>query len=263
MMRASITGAVVRREWREIVRNRLLVFTILIPPAILVALPVVVTHFSHPEPLPPELAAAVVASRPSWASMNPSDLVAAFSLQQFLTTFLILPGYIPLAIATFSIVGEKQSRSLEAVLATPIRTVELLGGKTIAAVVPGILASWFAFVVLVVLSAVTVSPEVTVVFTDPSWIAAVFVLGPAIGLVSVVAGIVVSSRVNDPRVAQQIGSLVILPVLGIVVLQTATGHLFEAREYVIGAVIVTVIGIVGLRVAASLFGRESILTRWR
>ena len=63
--------------------------------------------------------------------------------------------------------------------------------------------------------------------------------------------------------AQQIGSLVILPVLAIVVLQTATGRLVEAREYVIGAVIVTVIGIAGLRVAASLFGRESILTRWR
>jgi ABC-2 type transport system permease protein len=262
-MRASIVGAVIRREWRELVRNRLLVFTILVPPAILVALPVVVVHVSHPRPLPPDVAAAVIASRPNWAGMSPTDLVAAFSLQQFLATFLILPGYIPLAIATFSIVGEKQSRSLEAVLATPIRTVELLAGKAVSALVPGILASWFAFAVLVVLSAITVSPQITVVFADPSWIAAVFVLGPAIGLVSVVAGIIVSSRVNDPRVAQQIGSLVILPVLGIVVLQTASGHLFEAREYVIGAVIVAVVGIAGLRVAASLFGRESILTRWR
>ena len=262
-MRFAMAWAVVRREWREIVRNRLLVFTILVPPAILVALPLIVTSSSHPQPLPPEIAAQVVASRPGWASMSPTELVQAFSLQQFLSTFLILPGYIPLAIATFSIVGEKQSRSLEAVLATPIRTVELLTGKAVAAVVPGILASWLAFATLVVLSAVLIGSAMTIVFTDPSWIAAVFVLGPAIGLVSVVAGLIVSSRVNDPRVAQQIGSLVILPVLAIVVIQTATGRLFTAPEYVLGAVVVAAVGVVGLRAAASLFGRETILTRWR
>jgi len=195
--------------------------------------------------------------------MSPSELVAAFSLQQFLATFLILPAYIPLAIATFSIVGEKQARSLEAVLSTPVRTIELLGGKAIAAVVPGILASWLAFGVLVALASVTISPRVAIVFADPSWVAAVFVLGPAIGLVSVVAGLIVSSRVNDPRAAQQIGALVILPVIAVIVLQTSTGRLITAGEYVLGAVVVTGIGVAGLRFASALFGRESILTRWR
>ena len=33
-----------------------------------------------------------------------------------------MPAYIPLSIATFSIIGEKQARSLEPVLAAPIRT---------------------------------------------------------------------------------------------------------------------------------------------
>ena len=33
-----------------------------------------------------------------------------------------MPAYIPLSIATFSIIGEKQARTLEPVLATPIRT---------------------------------------------------------------------------------------------------------------------------------------------
>ena len=48
-----------------------------------------------------------------------------------------MPAYIPLSIATFIIIGEKQARSLEPVLAAPIRTVELLAGKAIAALVPG------------------------------------------------------------------------------------------------------------------------------
>ena len=113
----------------------------------------------------------------------------AFALQQFLITFLILPGYIPLAIASYSIVGEKQSRSLEAVLATPIRTTELLAGKAIAALVPAILAAWIAYVVVLVLAGAAARARGSRgVLIEPAWLGAVFALGPAIGLLSVTAG---------------------------------------------------------------------------
>ena len=61
--------------------------------------------------------------RPEWARSPPSELAGAFAVQQFLAFFLLMPAYIPLSIATFSIIGEKQARTLEPVLATPIRTV--------------------------------------------------------------------------------------------------------------------------------------------
>jgi ABC-2 type transport system permease protein len=262
-MRRYVLAAILRREWREVLRNRLLLSTIILPPIILVALPVLVTHFAPSRALPPEILNSIVASRPDWADMTPAELTSALVLQQFLVVFLIMPGYIPLSIATYSIVGEKQSRSLEAVLSTPIRTIELLTGKAIAALVPGIVASWLAYLVLVVLAGITVSPRIAVVFADPSWLVAVFVLGPAFGLVSVVAGLIVSSRVNDPRSAQQIGALVILPVVAIVVLQTATGRIISATEYFLIAVVVFAVGMAALRFAARLFARESILTRWR
>ena len=95
--------------------------------------------------IPPGAVEQIVASHPEWAGFSTNEVGVAFALQQFLITFLILPGYIPLAIASYSIVGEKQSRSLEAVLATPIRTTDLLAGKAIAALVPAILATWIAY----------------------------------------------------------------------------------------------------------------------
>ena len=84
----------------------------------------------------------VLSQRPEWAAFTPSELAGAFAVQQFLVFFLLMPAYIPLSIATFSIIGEKQARSLEPVLAAPIRTVELLAGKAVAALVPGLLAGW-------------------------------------------------------------------------------------------------------------------------
>ena len=211
-MRAAIVWTVLRREWYETVRNRLLMSTILVPPIA----PDRRADRPRRRPsasgtLPPELAAQVLAQRPEWAAFTPGELAGAFAVQQFLVFFLLMPAYIPLSIATFSIIGEKQARSLEPVLAAPIRTSELLAGKSIAALVPGVLAGWATYVVFVVLASLVYGPALFGVVTDPSWLAGVFLLGPAVGLSSVVAGVIVSARVNDPRVAQQIGGVVIVP----------------------------------------------------
>src|SRR4029077_15163475 len=118
--------------------------------------------------------------------------------------------------------GEKQARSLEPVLAAPIRTGELLAGKSIAALVPGALAGWVTYVVFVALASVVYGPALFGVVTDSSWLAGGFLLGPAVGRASLVAGVIVSSRVNARRVSQKIGGVIIIPIVAIVLIQ-ATG----------------------------------------
>ena len=174
-----------------------------------------------------------------------------------------MPAYIPLSIATFSIIGEKQARSLEPVLAAPIRTVELLAGKAIAALVPGVLAGWATYIVFVALASLVYGPALFGVVTDASWLAGVFLLGPAVGLSSVVAGVIVSARVNDPRVAQQIGGVIIVPIVALVLVQATGTLLVGPAGYVLMAVVVLVVSLEGLRVGVRLFDREAILTRWR
>ena len=175
-----------------------------------------------------------------------------------------MPAYIPLSIATFSIIGEKQARSLEPVLAAPIRTVELLAGKAVAALVPGVAgrlgdvpglrAAWRRSSTARTCSAS--SP------TRAGWPAS-SCSGPAVGLSSVVAAVIVSSRVNDPRVAQQIGGVIIVPIVGVTLLQATGTLLVGASGYLVLAAIVFVVSLVGLRIGVALFDREAILTRWR
>jgi ABC-2 type transport system permease protein len=177
--------------------------------------------------------------------------------------FLLMPAYIPLSIATFSIIGEKRARSLEPVLATPIRTSELLAGKAVGALVPGVLAGWVTYVMFVLLASLVYGPALFGVVTDPSWLTGVFVLGPAVGLSSVVAGVIVSARANDPRVAQQIGGIVIVPIIALVLLQATGTLLVGPLGYTVLAVIVLIVSLVGLHAGVRLFDREAILTRWR
>ncbi len=262
-MRGWMVGTVLRREWSETVRNRLLMSTILLPPVILTIAPLALAGVVGDRALPQALLDQILAQRPEWASFSPSELAGAFAVQQFLVFFLLMPAYIPLSIATFSIIGEKQARTLEPVLATPIRTGELLAGKAIAALVPGVVAGWLTYVVFVVLASVVYGPNLFGVVTDGSWLAGVFALGPAVGLSSVVAGVIVSSRVNDPRVAQQVGGIVIVPIIGMTLLQATGTVLVGVSGFLLLAAIVLAISIVGLRIGVTLFDREAILTRWR
>jgi ABC-2 type transport system permease protein len=262
-MRARTVATILRREWSETVRNRLLMATILLPPIFLTVAPLALAGVVGDRALPPELKTAVLAQRPEWAGFTETELAGAFAVQQFLAFFLLMPAYIPLSIATFSIIGEKQARTLEPVLATPIRTIELLAGKAIAALVPGIAAGWATYVVFVALASIVYGPNLFGVVTDASWLAGVFILGPAVGLSSVVAGVIVSARVNDPRVAQQIGGIIIVPIIAVTLLQATGTLLVGAAGYVALAAIIFVVSVLGLRLGVALFDREAILTRWR
>jgi len=262
-MRARVVWTILRREWMETLRNRLLLSTILIPPVLLTVAPLILAGAVGDRALPAELATQVLRQKPEWGAFSSGELAGAFAVQQFLVFFLLMPAYIPLSIATFSIIGEKQARSLEPVLAAPIRTVELLAGKAIAALVPGVLAGWVTYVAFVALASVVYGRALFGVVTDGSWLAGVFLLGPAVGLSSVVAGIIVSARVNDPRVAQQIGGVVIVPIVGLVMVQATGTLLVGPVGYVLMSLAVLLISLVGLRVGVGLFDREAILTRWR
>jgi ABC-2 type transport system permease protein len=261
--RPDIVAAVVTRDWQETLRNRLLLATILVPPVVLTIVPLIVGGVTTGLPLPAAVARQAIALRPDWASLTPGELTAALVIQQFLVFFLMMPAYIPLSIASYSIIGEKTSRSLEAVLATPIRTIELLAGKAISALLPGVVVGWLTYVALIGLTAMLYSPGLVRVVTDDSWLAGVFLLGPAVGLASVVAGVIVSARVSDPRTAQQIGGIIIVPLVGLAVIQASATVLFSGPSYALGALIVLVISFIGLWLGARLFGRETILTRWR
>jgi ABC-2 type transport system permease protein len=167
-----------------------------------------------------------------------------------------------MAIATQSVIGEKVARSLEPQLATPLEVSELLTGKTIAAALPAVTATWLVFLGYGLVNGLIADPRLTrFVFSD-IWIVAMVTLVPLICLLSVLLGIVISSRVNDPRTAQQIGGFVVIPIIAIAVAQFFGGNAtFTMQQVLIGDLLVA--GLVGLTllIGSWAFERESILTR--
>ncbi len=75
-------------------------------------------------------------------------------------------------------------------------------------------------------------------------------------------GIIVSSRVNDARTAQQIGGFIVLPVIGVAVAGFFSGQAtFSLEQVLIGDLVVAALIGVSLVIGNWIFDREAILTR--
>jgi ABC-2 type transport system permease protein len=167
-----------------------------------------------------------------------------------------------MAIATQSVIGEKQARSLEPQLATPLEIGELLAGKAIAAATPAVLATWIVFVLYGLVNGMIADPVLTQLVFNDTWRLAMVSLVPLICLLSVLLGIIVSSRVSDARTAQQIGGFVVLPIIAIAVAQFFGGQAsFSMEQVVLGDLLVAALIGGAVALGSWVFDREQILTR--
>jgi ABC-2 type transport system permease protein len=168
-----------------------------------------------------------------------------------------------MSVATFSIVEEKLSGSLEALLATPVRTWELLLGKALAGAIPALVMTWIsAGIFLLVVSALGWGDLVGFVITA-GWFLTLFLLTPAVAVLSFMLGVAGSSRAKDARSAQNVALLIIFPVFALIGVQITGIVWFTPLLILVLALVIGIADFVALRAAVHLFRRESIVVQWR
>lgn len=257
---------IINKEWAEVFKNKMVFFSVLFLPLILALLPLgMLFAFSKIEGMEAEMndPAIMELAGQMCTGLSPVDCSMVYTLSLFVLMFMILPVAIPVTIAAYSIVGEKMTRSLEPLLATPITTVELLTAKIIAAVVPAIVATWAAFGLFFIGAWLLTAPAVFAAFFKPHWLLAIFVVAPLLTILATCIAVIVSSRVTDPRVAEQLSALVILPLILLVIGQSMGLILIDEQLMFLLGGVVLVIDVVLLYLAIRLFQRETILTRWK
>jgi ABC-2 type transport system permease protein len=210
-----------------------------------------------------EIAVSSYRNQPSVSGLNSEGAIQAWIFQHFLVLLVLTPVAGSMSIAAHSVIGEKQARTLEPLLATPVTTVELVAAKTLGALLPATALSTLGFLVYIGLIAWLAEPGVAAVVAGPRSLALIFVLGPLAGLAALLLAVAASSRVNDARSAQQVGVLVILPVIGLFVVQLRGDLALTGSAVLAIAAVLAVVDVVLLAIAVAVFQRESILTRWK
>jgi len=229
------------KEWRESMRNKMVLFGVILLPVVMVAISIVMLTTGE-------------------AESDPIARIVLFNTS--LLYFMVLPVIIPLAIAVYSIVGEKEQTTLEPLLATPITDNELFLGKALASVIPAVLINWASFGAFVLLTRLVVGGYLLQTLTAP-WLASIFGLSPLLALFSVGVTMIVSSRASDARAAYQFSSLAVLPGLVPLIVYSSMKTLVDLRLVILEGALLIVGCFVVLRFAIRLFKREQILTRWK
>ncbi len=168
------------------------------------------------------------------------------------------PVSISLVIALETFVGEKERRSLEPLLSTPLSNTELYLGKSFAAMLPPLLASYTGIAIYIgglVLGSYQWRPAVGLIIQ-------IVMLTTVQALVMVTGAVVVSSQTTSTRAANLLASFIIIPMSMLVMLEgtiMVQPHKRFLLWYIMVAALVAVILLV--RMGARIFNREELLGR--
>ncbi len=178
--------------------------------------------------------------------------------------FVVLIAFLPSSIAAYSIIGEKVEKSLEPLLATPTTDSEILLGKSIAAFVPPILATWAgASIFMVVTDYLTYSGLSFYYF--PNWGAGVILLllAPLAAIFGIEIAVIASSRLNDVRAVNQIATLTFAPFMLVFVAGSIQAITLSIDNLLIFCGILLTIDVALFYMSRATFKREEILTKWK
>jgi len=179
---------------------------------------------------------------------------------RLLPFLLMVVGFFPisfsLVIALETFAGEKERKSLEPLLATPLTDAQLYLGKTLAAMIPPLLAAYLGITVYLVglyfFEGWTPPPILLVL---------VPVLTTAEGLVMVSGAVVVSSQTTSVRASNLLASFIIIPMALLV--QGEAIIMFWANYNVLWWIVLflIVVDVILVRMGIHTFNREELLGR--
>jgi ABC-2 type transport system permease protein len=144
-----------------------------------------------------------------------------------------------------------------------VRTWELLVGKIVAGAVPALLVAWTSAALFTAAGfGLGWGPLLRILFTSAFFLS-MFLLMPAVSLMSFVIGVIGSSRASDAKAAQNLAVVIIFPIFALIAVQVTGLVEFTPLRTLLLALALFAVDALLLRAAVRLFARESIVTRWK
>jgi ABC-type transport system involved in multi-copper enzyme maturation permease subunit len=231
--------AIVRKELREYRRSGAIVVAMAILPVIFV-IPPLIQIFALPA--------------------SASDVLQGADVLLYM---LGIPALVPAALAAYAVSGERQQGTLEPVLTTPIRREELLLGKALAALIPSLAIAYIVYAAVILAVEVLAARAVAQALVQLPEVLVQLVFTPLVAGVSIWIGMLISTRSNDPRTAQQLGTLAGLPTVAVAALM-AYNVIHPTVGIAIGfGVLLVVLNATSWRLVAAALDPERLITGTR
>lgn len=171
--------------------------------------------------------------------------------------FLIMAVAIPTVVAADSFAGEKERKTIEALLAAPVSDSELFLGKVLVSFIPAITLTYGSAALYCTIVNLGIGKLIL-----PDWSFLVLMaMVPLFALLCIELTVFISVRVKGFREAQQIAGVLIIPVIAIVFLNIINISVFTFPWNVIIFIALGGIDVALYGVAVKKFGRENIISK--
>lgn len=248
---------VFKKEIKEILQQRTLILALFVLPLlIIIGTGYTLTNTSSVQ--------GVTASQadPSLVGLTTTEVAQLAIGKMFRMYLLAQPLLIPAMIAAYSIVGEKNNRTLEPLLAAPVPTWQLLLAKSLSAIIPALIATWISGIVFIAEIGLFTSQAVFAQVITPGWLIIMGLTVPVLMITPVAVTVMISSRFNDPRTTSQVASLIFVVIVLLFSLFGA-GLVFSPLISILITAFLALLGAALLWSATRVFQRENILTQWK
>lgn len=235
-MKARAVRAIVRKDLRVVTQSKLVMLPLIVLPVLLlVLLPAGIALLPGLLPETQSTASDIkqlldkIPSdlKPQLAGLNDLQTFTYMMLVYFLAPlYLIVPLMVASVIAADSFAGEKERKTMEALLYSPTTDQELFAAKLISAWIPAMAVSLGGFVLYALVVNLAAWPVMgRVFFPNAMWFVLALWVAPAVAVLGLGSTVLISSRVQTFQEAYQGGAIVVLPVVFLAVSQF-TGVLF-------------------------------------
>lgn len=255
-MGAYISKALIKKDLKDIFRSKTLLITIIVVPIMFsVIFPLVVMAGALLTDFEKIVGDDAQKLMDSILESTTGGVFASYSLEQQIVymfinfilpaLFLLVPIITAMTIAANSFVGEKENRTLESLLFSPISIKTLFLSKIIASLIPPLFISIISFIACgVIINSFGYSLFGEVIFPSGNWVALITCLSPMVILLSVLLNILISARVKTNQEAQNLGGIIALPVIALMIGQVSGLFLLGVQLIILISIGILIVNIV-------------------
>lgn len=195
---------------------------------------------------------------------TPDQQIILFALVYMLAPlFLIMPIMVSSVLAADSFAGEKERKTMEALLYTPTSDGELFIAKLLGPWTAAVTVAFLSFVLYAVMANLAGWQSIgRIFFPTWMWIALVFWVTPAVAGLGLVVMVFVSARAQGFQDAYQTGGLIVLPVVVLMVGQISGVMYFSLGVVLLAGLLVWLVDLALLWFASKSFRRGELMTKF-
>lgn len=228
-MKSYQIKVIVKKDLIELLKDKGLLLSLFLPPIIIsILLPSLILVFGANGGVTTSIAGLSdflehfqILKYPSYVTSANLPYYAIFTYF-FLPLFMLVPIMASSILAVSSLIGEKENKTMEGLLYTPLSPKNLILGKALACAIPAFLVTITSVIIYsTMVNILGWSNFGHIILPNLTWLLVVFVISPLLILLSILLIIGSSQYFKNSKSAQGIAMIIVFPILGMLISQSS------------------------------------------